>query len=199
MSSLTPDALARDLGIRPDEKLPKVSDMNARALATLTRNATPPGSFVDLCPVHLITETSLSTIATAMGVDHLEARRFRPNVVLAGGPPADVLPESAWPDTALDVGGARLRVVMRTVRCVVPSRAHEDLPVEAALTRAVAGTADRYLGVYADVTTAGRIRVGDTLTITPPTPPSPTRRLARRGRVLALDSANRLIEMFRRD
>ena len=198
MTSLTPGALARDLGIASDEKLPKVSDMNARALSTLTRNATPPGTFVDLCPVHIITETSVATIAAAMGVEHLDPRRFRPNLILAGDFGADGLPEARWPDATLDLGDARMRVVMRTVRCVVPSRAHVGLPVEAGLTRAVATTADRYLGVYADVIRSGRVRVGDSLTITPPSPPSAPRRLARRGRVLAFDSANRVAELLRR-
>ncbi|MYR08332.1 MOSC domain-containing protein [Gordonia sp. SID5947] len=196
LGTLTPGALARDLGIARDEKMPKISDMNARALATLTRNATPPGSFVDLCPVHLISEASTATIAEAVGEDSVDPRRFRPNIVVAGT--AAGLPEAEWTSATVDLGSARLHVVMKTVRCVVPSREHLDLPLDKRLTRAVAATSDRYLGVYADVVHDGEIRVGDTLTVTPPQPPSRLRRLAGTGRTLALDSANRAVELLRR-
>lgn len=196
LGTLTPGALARDLGIAPDEKMPKVSDMNARALATLARNATPPGSFVDLCPVHLISEASTATIAYAIGEDHVDPRRFRPNIVIAGTTTG--LPEAEWTKATINLGNARLHVVMKTVRCVVPSREHIDLPLDKRLTRAVASTSDRYLGVYADVVRSGEVRVGDTLTVTPPRPPNRLQRLAGTGRTLALDSANRAVELLRR-
>ncbi|MFW0787959.1 MOSC N-terminal beta barrel domain-containing protein [Gordonia sp. CPCC 206044] len=197
IGTLTPRALTRDLGIAPDERLPKISDMNARALATLTRNATPPGSFVDLCPVHLLTESSVATIAETLGDDHVDPRRFRPNILIGGAD--DGLPESAWPAATIEFGTVRLHVVMRTVRCVVPSREHVDLPLDKRLTRAVATTADRYLGVYADVVVPGQVTRGDVVTVRLPEPPGPLRRVAANGRTVAFDTANRFAELFRRD
>ncbi|MDL9945339.1 MOSC domain-containing protein [Gordonia sp. ABSL11-1] len=194
--SLTPQALARDLGIAPDERLPKISDMNARALSTLARNATPPGSFVDLCPVHLLTEASVATIAHAVGEDRLDSRRFRPNILVGGTD--DGLPESEWTGATVDLGSARLRIVMKTVRCVVPSRAHVGLPLDKRLTRAVASTSDRYLGVYAEIVRTGGVSIGDTVAVTPPRPPTRLQRVAGAGRTVALDSANRVAEALRR-
>ncbi|AZG47812.1 MOSC domain-containing protein [Gordonia insulae] len=196
LGTLAPRALAQDLGIAPDERLPKISDMNARALATITRNATPPGTFVDLCPIHLLSEASAATIAEAIGDDSVATRRFRPNVVIDGT--GRGLPESEWTGATVDLGGAQLHVVMKTVRCVVPSRAHVGLPLDKRLTRAVAATSDRYLGVYADVVRTGDVHVGDILTVTPPQPPTRVRRMADSGRILAFDTANRVAELLRR-
>lgn len=195
LTSLTPRALARDLGIERDESLPKISDMDPRALMSLARNATPPGTFVDLCPVHLVTEASLATIADALGEADVDARRFRPNIVLGGAPTG--LPEASWAGADGTIGTAQVHFVMPTVRCVVPSREQGDLPLDKRLTRAVASTADRYLGVYADVTGPGVIRSGDPLSLSTPTPPGPLRRLAGSAGDAVLDAFNRVAELGR--
>ena len=64
-------------------------------LVTFARYSTPPGMFVDLAPVHVLSQTSLATIGAEIGTD-LDVRRFRPNVLLALDDPDDDLPESHW-------------------------------------------------------------------------------------------------------
>lgn len=188
--SFSPGGIRRDFGMAADEPLPDASRLDLRRIATIARYATPPGSFVDLSPVHLITEASLRTVGATLGDAPLDPRRFRANVVLAGdavdGP--EGLPEHTWTASTVRLGAeARLLVTMPTVRCVVPSREHAaDLPVDRRITRAVAVAAERYLGAYADITAAGPVALGDLAEVRPPPAPGTVRRrvAATRGAVI---------------
>jgi uncharacterized protein YcbX len=139
-------------------------------LINFNRYSTPPGTFVDLAPVHVLTKTSLATIGAEIGSD-LDVRRFRPNVLLALDNPADGLPESHWTEAQIVLGGAVLDVMMPTIRCVVPSRAQPGFEVNRQVTRAVARRAERCLGVYCWVDSAGSVRTGDQVDIRPATAP----------------------------
>jgi uncharacterized protein len=153
-----------DLGVADEEKFPDASMVPIADLLTLARYSTPPGMFADLAPLHLITETSVATIAAELG-GSLDVRRFRPNVVIRLAAAEGDLPEAEWPGSSLWVGDARLTVRMQTLRCVVPSRAHAGLGVDRRITSAVAGRARRCLGVYADVSDTGAVRVGDVIEV----------------------------------
>jgi uncharacterized protein YcbX len=121
--------------------------------------------FVDLAPVHVLTRTSLDTIGAELSGDHVDARRFRPNILLALDDPGDGLPESQWTGGRLSVGGAVLAVTMPTIRCVVPSRAQPGIEVDRRITKAVAGRAGRCLGTYCWVNVGGTVSVGDEATL----------------------------------
>jgi uncharacterized protein len=162
--ALSSAALRADFGVAEGEKLPDMSMVPMADILTLGRYSTPPGMFVDLAPVHLLTTTSLATIGAEVG-DDLDVRRFRPNVFVALDSPDDDLPESQWVGRNLAVGDVSLNVKMPTVRCVVPSRAQPGLEVNRQITRAVAARAQRCLGVYCGVERAGTVRVGDHLTV----------------------------------
>jgi hypothetical protein len=54
---------------------------------------------------------------------------------------------------------------MPTIRCVVPSRAQPGLEVDRRITKAVATRAQRCLGVYCWVGTAGTVLVGDEIAV----------------------------------
>lgn len=153
-------AYRQDFGITEDEGFPDVSMFRMSDLAMLARFSTPPGMFVDLAPVHVMTQTSLATIAGAIGGD-VDVRRFRPNVLLTLDDPDDGLPESHWSGAQLGVGDATLAVVMPTIRCVVPSRAQPGLEVDRRITKAVAARAQRCLGAYCWVAADGAVGVGD--------------------------------------
>ncbi len=159
-------SLREDFGIVEGEKLPDVSMVRVSDLVTLARYSTPPGMFVDLAPVHVLSQTSLATIGTEVGAD-LDVRRFRPNVVLALDNPEDGLPESHWTGAHVVLGDAVLDVLMPTIRCVVPSRAQPGFEVDRRITRAVAARAQRCLGVYCDVESGGRVKVGDEVAVRP--------------------------------
>ena len=153
-------------GISTDEKLPDLSMMRFSDMVNFTRFSTPPGMFVDLAPVHVLTKTSVATIGAEVGSD-LDVRRFRPNVLLALDSPDDELPESHWTGAHLAVGDTVLNVAMPTIRCVIPSRAQPGFEVDRRITKAVATRAERCLGVYCWVDTGGSVRVGDDVALRP--------------------------------
>jgi uncharacterized protein len=173
--ALSSDTLRADFGVAEGEKLPDFSVIPMADLLTLGRYSTPPGMFVDLGPVHVLTKTSLATIGAEIG-DELDVRRFRPNVLVALDNTDEDLPESHWVGAQITLGDVVLDVAMQTVRCVVPSRAQPGLEVDRRITRALAARAQRCLGVYCGVERAGTVRVGDQITVRPITA-SPPRRL----------------------
>ena len=89
-----------------------------------------------------------------------DVRRFRPNLLVAGGD------EDSWIGSAITVGTTRLDVVKPIDRCVVTTRPQpggidRDLDVLRTVNRDRAGN----LGVGAMVTGGGAIAVGDEITL----------------------------------
>jgi len=130
----------------------------------------PPGTFVDFAPLHLLTTSTLDRIAELgpYRTDRLE--RYRPNIVIRT--PAPGFTENDWLGHQLRIGEElTLRVVARTPRCAVPTLAHGDLPRDAEALRVLARhnrveamdslTPEPCAGVYAEVLSPGRIRTGD--------------------------------------
>ena len=163
----SPAWLRAAFGVSDDEKLPDLSMVRVSDIVNFTRYSTPPGMFVDLAPVHVLSQTSLATIGAELGSD-LDVRRFRPNVLLALDNPDDGLPESHWTGGRVVVGKVVLDVMMPTVRCVVPSRAQPGIEVDRRITKAVAVRAQRCLGVYCGVDSRGTVRVGDEVAVRTP-------------------------------
>jgi uncharacterized protein YcbX len=153
-------------GLSADERLPDLSMVRVSDMVNFTRFSTPPGMFVDLAPVHVLSKTSLETIGAEVGSD-LDVRRFRPNVLLALDNPDDGLPESHWTGAHLTFGDVVLNVAMPTIRCVMPSRAQPGIEVDRRITKAVAVRAERCLGVYCWVDSGGSVRVGDDVALRP--------------------------------
>ncbi len=114
--------------------------------------------------VSLIALSSLVAFERDLGAAR-DPMRFRANIYFSGNP---AWSEFDWVGRSLQVGGATLRVVKRTVRCnatqVNPATAERDADPVREL-RAAYGHAD--LGVHAEVAEGGRIAVGDTLTLLP--------------------------------
>jgi uncharacterized protein YcbX len=103
--------------------------------------------------LHLVTTGSLARLDA-------DARRFRPNLIIdATGD------EAGWEGRTLTAGEAILRIVGRTERCVMITMAQTELPAEPKLLRALSGDAPMF-GVYAEVLSPGRIRVGDPVLVT---------------------------------
>lgn len=129
----------------------------------------PGHAFTDIArkTVSLIGLSSLHALEAAAGVA-LDPLRFRANVYVSGGAP---WAEFDWLGQEIQLGGARLRVVKRIVRCaateVNPDTAARDADPPRWL-RAHFGHAD--LGVYAEVLEGGRVAVGDALEPMAPPP-----------------------------
>lgn len=173
------DARTGQLLIRPPEGQPLLADTRTSsgrgAIADFVghflgeevrgslRFAEAPGhNFTDVATkaVSIIGLASLAALEQAMGMA-LDPLRFRANVYVSGGRPwaeFDLLGQEIM------LGGARLRVFKRTVRCpateVNPETGERDARPPKAL-REHFGHAD--LGVYAEVIDGGRIAVGDAL------------------------------------
>ncbi len=196
--TMSPAFLRAAFGVADDEKLPDLSMVRVSDLANFARYSTPPGMFVDLAPVHVLSQTSLATIGAEVGSD-LDVRRFRPNVLLALDDSDEDLPESRWTGAHLTLGDVVLDVAMPTVRCVVPSRAQPGFEVNRQVTRAVAARAERCLGVYCWVDSGGRVRIGDQVGVRPVTAP---RRLladtARRAKRFTLGLATGAVDRLSR-
>lgn len=135
----------------------------------------PPGTFLDLAPVHLLTTATLRGCAAARPDLDWDVRRFRPNVVVDVD--AGLFCEDGWVGGDLQVGEVVLRITQPTVRCAMPLRAQPAPPHDPAGTALVRqpglhdalvelnGTFPNHLGVYAEVVTPGVVRVGDRVTV----------------------------------
>ena len=130
-----------------------------RAGVELAREAAV--SHFDAAPVHLCTTAALDHLGRLLPGARVDARRFRPNLVVDVGGRAGFV-EDGWAGRRLAVGPElELEVGERTERCVMVTMAQEDLGDDPRLLRAVADHNDVCLGVYAAVARPGRVAVGD--------------------------------------
>ncbi|HUF33399.1 MAG TPA: MOSC N-terminal beta barrel domain-containing protein [Acidimicrobiales bacterium] len=121
---------------------------------------TPPGTFLDLAGIHLLTSSTLEGCARVHPELDWDVRRFRPNIVLD----ADVQPfgEDAWCDGChLRIGDAVLTPRHPTVRCAMPLRGQPGLERQAKMYAALEDLHANHLGIYVDVTQPGTIAEGD--------------------------------------
>jgi len=132
----------------------------------------PPGTFVDFAPLHLLTTSTLDRIAELSPYRRADLERYRPNIVVRTSAPG--FTENDWPERDLRIGNDLvLRVIIRTPRCAVPTLAHGTLPRNPDALRVLARhnrvePADALdpepcAGVYAEVLKPGHIRIGDTV------------------------------------
>ena len=188
----SPTEVRHDFGLAEGEALPDTSVFSTKQVLTLARYATPPGTFVDLSPVHVLSTASLATLSSD-GVPY-DVRRFRPNVLVALEETGDGYPESAWVGGHVEFGSVTLRITNPTIRCVVPTRPQPGLELDRGLTRRLAESTDRFLGVYADVATPGVVRVGDVVLVREPAPPSAVRRAATAASRATMRQVQRVLE-----
>jgi uncharacterized protein YcbX len=117
----------------------------------------PAGSWVDLADAHWLTTASLAAAADLAPGGAWDVRRFRPTALLAvegGG-----WVEETW--SRVHLGAVASEVLMPTPRCTMPSRAQPGLDRDLDIGRALRDHHDNNLGVYATITQAGTVRVGD--------------------------------------
>ncbi len=133
--------------------------------------AAPGHSFVDFAPVHVVTTATLEALASAHPRGALDARRFRPNIVLRMFDPVPFA-ENGWVGRTLSIGAdTRMRVLAPTPRCVVPTLAQGRELAEDREALRTAARANRVqvldlgvltcVGAYATVRGTGQLRVGD--------------------------------------
>jgi uncharacterized protein YcbX len=123
---------------------------------------TPPGSFVDLAPIHLLTTASLRAAARLHPDGAWAVERFRPGVVVDVDD-AEGFVEDDWVGGRVRLGPVELEVSMPTIRCPMPTRAQRDLPRDLDIVKTLNREHDGNLGVYGTVVTPGVVSVGDTV------------------------------------
>ena len=168
-------------GLADDEPLPDFSVFPMKKLSQISRYVSPVGALYDSYPLHLITRTTLASMAALAPGSDFDVRRFRPNLVIETDEDAE-LPENSWLEADIELPRATLRGEIPTLRCVMPTRGQADLPSDPDVMRTVAKHARRCLGLYATVAQSGVISVGDELVVRRPAPPSRPVAMARTGK-----------------
>ena len=151
-----------EIDLLPDEGIPDFSGTPEAMYKILEQFVTPPGTYFDSFPLHVVTTSALRLLAEQGGVDTHRAR-FRPNLVVELYTDTGDVPEFAWVGRRLQFGGIAATVEGKTLRCSVPGRAQPMLGVtaESKMTRAMVDVVNRHMGVYTSIHETGRIAVGD--------------------------------------
>jgi uncharacterized protein YcbX len=153
-----------EMDMQEDEVFPDFSQAAPGIMAQLADHVTPPGSYVDAFPLHLMTVDSQQYLSEKAGVDAV-TQRFRPNIVVQSERGEHSLLEESWVGARLKIGSTILRVDSKTVRCSMPGRAQQWAGLEAVPTmaRAMVAHCERFLGVNILVEEAGEIALGDSV------------------------------------
>lgn len=130
---------------------------------TLAREADTP--HFDDAPIHLLTTGSLAWLRAALPAAGIDARRFRPNLVIEV-PGADAI-EQSWIGRRLRVGEVELRVSGTTERCGMTAFAQSELPKAPEVLRHITQCAELKFGVYAQVLVPGIVRLDDPVSLEP--------------------------------
>jgi hypothetical protein len=130
----------------------------------------PSGSFFDLFPMSVLTTSTLDQLGEFSPSSRFDERRFRMNVIVETG--ADGFVENEWVGRSLAFGDTvRLAVALPDPRCVMTTRAQDDLPDDLNVLRTlirhnrldVAGALYPCAGVYAVVESPGTVEAGDSV------------------------------------
>jgi uncharacterized protein len=144
--------LSELFGIKLGERLPDFSAFPK----VLHDFATPPGTYFDAYPIHIISLQSLAT-AKARYADMADVRRFRPNIVVDIPGTDHAHPEMELIGTTIKIGTAELKVEGPCPRCIVPSHAQPGIGGDMTIGRILREEMDFMFGVYATVSKPGQI------------------------------------------
>jgi len=123
----------------------------------------------DDAPLHLVTTAACCDLGRKMPDGAaVDARRFRPNLVIeavAGrdGSPADPLGDIVLLGSRIALGSAVLQITAHTERCVMIGMAQPGLTADPKILRVLAEPGLACFGVYAEIESAGTIRCGDAI------------------------------------
>ena len=113
--------------------------------------------------VHIITTATIDALGELAPTSRIEARRFRPNLII-DVPDEKGFVEESWIGSTITIGNdVKLKIIKPTSRCVMTTLAQGDLPNDMNVLRTLAQKNKGNFGVYAEVITTGRIRIGDAI------------------------------------
>jgi uncharacterized protein YcbX len=154
---------------RPEEALARGVEAEVTNDIIVLGQAAPQGGFFDFAPVHVVFASSLRRIAELASLGGLEESRYRPNVVIEDIH-ATAFEERHWVGRKLALGEVELTLIHPTPRCAIPTLAQMGLAWRPQVLRAIAASniaefldmgPQPCLGLYAEVETRGRIKIGD--------------------------------------
>ncbi len=136
--------------------------------------SSPKGSFFDYAVAHVITTNTLNRLRELYPQGCFEARRFRPNIIVAVGKGEPDFVENSWVGLGVEIGQTLLlKVTNPCPRCVMTTLPQADLPQDHGILRTAAQHNKPYVpalaqampcvGVYANVLRSGTVRRGDHL------------------------------------
>jgi hypothetical protein len=133
---------------------------------TVTDFEMPAGTFFDIAVVHLVTTATIDHLRALYPQGRVEARRFRPNIVVSTGPDQQGFAENDWIAHTIAIGDSvRLGITEPCPRCVMITLPQGDLPKDSGILRTAAQHNAVNVGVYASVLSGGTIRRGDAVTL----------------------------------
>jgi len=116
----------------------------------------------DSAPLHLLTDASIAWLRARLPEVAIDARRFRPNIVIATE--AAGLVEQDWLGCEVAIGDQIIVKAARpTVRCVMTTLPQAELGAAPAVLRTLTEQNAASLGIYAEVLRPGVARIGDAL------------------------------------
>jgi hypothetical protein len=159
MQDETPEAARQLNGLLPGEPEQDYSAFPPEKLRQLRK-----GNYFDAYPIHLITRTTLETLARIAPESQWDVRRFRPNLFVEVGD-ADGYPELGWIGRRVRVGTAVIEVATGCPRCVMVTQAADELPQDHRVMRTLVRETKHTAGIYAAVVEAGGVRAGDAVVV----------------------------------
>lgn len=141
--------------------------------------AAPPGTFFDYGVLHLLTTATLDRLRELYAGGRFEARRFRPNLVVAPAEAVADFVENGWLGRPLSVGAeVQVDAIDPAPRCVVTTLPQGDLPRDPGILRTLARHSraasatlapgvvfPAVAGIYASVLREGAVRRGDPVVV----------------------------------
>ena len=116
-------------------------------------------SHMDDGAVHVVTTASMRWLAEMLPDASIDPRRFRPNIVVECE--ANGLIERSWLGKTLQIGTVLLRIEKPTERCVMTTKAIEELPDDTRVLKTLGQHNDAKFGAYASVERSGVIALND--------------------------------------
>jgi hypothetical protein len=153
----SPEAMRALMGLLPGEPEPDLSAFSPERLRLLRQ-----GNFFDAFSLHLLTRTTLHTLARLAPESAWDERRFRPNLLVETDD-RDGFPELGWQGRRLRVGSALIDVVMGCPRCVMVTLEGDGLPKDPRMMRTLVRETNHVAGIYATVVEEGDVREGDAI------------------------------------
>jgi hypothetical protein len=154
----------RSYALEEGEPLPSAAGMaSLPGLAQLREFATPPGTYFDVAPLHLVTTSALDELARLNPAADADGRRFRANIVVRTGTPG--FAEFDWCDRQLSIGALRLDIKARTLRCAMTTHAQPGIERAPSVMRTLVRETGQDFGVYALIAAAGEVREGDAVVL----------------------------------